>query len=330
MFKPTVLLIHNNDEKESFIQSALQENDLQVVSLIPEKDIVHFVTEQNFPQLLIEQKIQLILIDPGEDHLLECLTLIETLKENPSLATIPILVCGGKGPSFRCEAYKKGAIGVVADSFWSEELVPLIKAILYQIEVLKPKNSATGLPSGPRIEQEINRRLERQEIMAVACITANHVEFFRDKYGFDTTDELMRELALIIKVAIHDQGSGDDFIGQMDFNNFIVVTNPEKLDLLCQEIIQVFEKDFKLLHYSQEDQKNGYMLYTGRRGETRQIPFISLAIGISSNEKRPLFSCTQAIHIAKEVQRKALNSNKSAYMKDQRVLLLPDHNPIKE
>jgi GGDEF domain-containing protein len=330
MFKPTVLLIHNNDEKKSFIQSALQENDLQVVSLIPEKDLAQFVTEQYFPQFIIEQKIQLILIDPGEDHLLECLTLIEYLKENPSVATIPILVFGGKGSSFRSEAYRKGAVGVVTDSFWSEELVHLIKAVLYQIEVLKPKNPATGLPSGTMIELEINRRIERQETMAVACIMANHVDFFREKYGFDTTDELMRELALIIKVAIQDQGSGDDFIGQMDFNNFIIVTKTEKIDLLCQEIIQVFEKDFKLLHYSQEDQKNGYMLYTGRRGETRQIPFISLAIGISSNEKRPIFSCTQAIHIAKEVQRKVLNSNESAYVKDQRVLLLTDHNPIKE
>jgi GGDEF domain-containing protein len=330
MFKPTVLLIHNNDEKKSFIQSALQENDLHVVSLTPEKDLVQFVTEQYFPQFIIDQKIQLILIDPGEDHLLECLTLIEYLKENPSVATIPILVFGGKGSSFRSEAYRKGAIGVVTDSLWSEELVHLIKAVLYQIEVLKPKNSATGLPSGTMIELEINRRIERQETMAVACIMANHIDFFRDKYGFDTSDEVMRELALIIKVAIHDLGSGDDFIGQMDFNNFIVLTKPEKIDQLCQEIIQVFEKDFKRLHYNQEDQKNGYMIYAGRRGETRQIPFISLAIGISSNEKRPIFSCTQAIHIAKEVQRKALNSNESAYVKDQRVLLLPDHNPIKE
>ncbi|MBA4393183.1 MAG: hypothetical protein C0407_06495 [Desulfobacca sp.] len=329
MFKPTVLLIHNNDEKKSFIQTALQENNLHVVPLISEKDIYQFVTEQIFPQYVLEQKIHLILIDPGEDLLLECLTLIEYLKDNPWLATIPILVFGGKDSLFRCETYKKGAIGVVTDAFGSEELIHLIKAIFYLIEVLKPKNSATGLPSETMIEQEINRRLEKEESMAVACIMINQIHFFREKYGFDIMDEVIRELALIIKVAVHDLGAWDDFVGQMDFNNFIVVTQPERVELLCREIVQVFEKEFKLLHYSEEDQKNGYMIYTDRRGEIREIPFISLAIGISSNEKRPILSSIQAIFLAQEVQKKAINLNKSEYFKDQRMVMHSDHNPIK-
>ncbi len=326
MFKPTVLLIHSNDEKKSFIQAALLENELQVVAFMPEKGLPHFLSQQNFPQLLIKQNIHLILIVPGEDHILECLTLIEFLKEHPSFSPIPILVFGGKDSSFRSEAYRKGAIGVVSDSFGSEELIHLIKAIFYQIEALKPKNSITGLPTGTMIEQEVNRRIERQETIALACIMANQVHYFRDKYGFDIMDEIIRELALIIKVAIHDLGSGDDFIGQMDFNNFIVITKPERVEKLCQEVIQVFETDFKLLHYNEEDQKNGYMIYTGRKGETLKVPFISLAIGISSNKKRSFHSFTQAIQITQEVQRKAMKSNKSEYFKDQRQLMLPDHN----
>lgn len=325
MFKPTVLLIHNNDEKKSFIQAALFENDLQVVALMPEKGILHFLDHQNLPQLLIKQNIHLILIDPGEDRILECLTLIEYLKENPSLASIPILVFGGKDSSFRCEAYRKGAIGVVSDSFGSEELIHLIKAIFYQIEALKPKNSVTGLPTGPMIEQEIDRRIERQEAMAVACILATHLQLFRDKYGFDIVEEVIRELALIIKVAIHDLGAGDDFIGQMDFNHFIVITKPERVERLCQEVITVFETDFKYLHYNEEDQKKGYMTYIGRKGETLQVPFMSLAIGISSNENKPFYSFNQAIQITQEVQRKAIKSNKSQYVKDQRFLLLPNN-----
>jgi GGDEF domain-containing protein len=327
MLKPTVLQIYFNEEKKSFIQTALQENDLNVIPLIPKKDIFPFVTEQNFPQYLIEQKIDLILIDPAEDHLLECLTLIEYLKENTWLASVPILIFGGKDSTFRCEAYKKGAIGVVTDSFGSEELIYLIKAIFYQMEVLKPKNSVSGLPSGTLVEQEISRRLDRQEPLYVACIMANQLAWFRDKYGLDTMDEVIRELALIIKVAVHDLGSEDDFIGQIDYNHFIMVTKSERIERICQEIIKVFERDFKLLHYDEEDQKNGFMNYQGRRGEAREVPFISLAIGISSNEKKPIISSSQAIYLAQEVQKRAINSNKSGYYKDQRIFLLSAPTP---
>ena len=194
------------------------------------------------------------------------------------------------------------------------------------MEILKPKNSITGLPSGPITEQEINQRIERQETMSVICIMVNHIKSFGEKYGFDLMDELIRELALIIKMAIHHLGSGDDFIGQMDFNNFVVVTRPPREEIISREIIHIFENDFKLLHYQDEDKKNGYMIHRGRKGETIQVPLISLAIGISSNEKTPFSNCNQAIHIASELQKKALTWNTSTYFKDRRTLLLLDNH----
>jgi GGDEF domain-containing protein len=327
MIKPRVLQIHFKEEKTSFIQSVLQENDLQVIPLLPQKSIFPFEAEQNFAQYILDQKIHLILIDPGEDHLLESLTMIEYIKESPLLAPIPILVFGGKDSTFRCEAYKKGAIGVVTDSFGSEELINLIKAVLYQMEVLKPKDAVSGLPTGILIDQEINRRLEKLETFSVACIMVNQMDYFREKYGLDVMEEVIRELTLIIKVTVHDFGFKDDYIGQMDYNQFVVVTRPERVDTLCREIIRVFETEFKTLHYNEEDRQNGCMFFTGRRGDIRKIPFISLAMGISSNEKRPIFSSTQTLFLAQEVQKKAINSNRSEYYKDQRVLLISDWNP---
>jgi GGDEF domain-containing protein len=326
MFKPTVLLIYNNKDKKSFIETTLQEKDFQVVSLIPEKDVYYSETEPDFLNVFVEQKIHLVLLNPGDDHLLECLTLIEFLKENPWSAPIPILVLGGRDSTFRCEVFRRGAIGVVSDPFGAEELIQLIKAVFYQMEILKPKNSVTGLPSGTMIDQEIKQRIDRRDPLAVASIMINHLQFFREKYGFDIMEEVVRELALVAKVVIHDLGSGDDFIGQMDFNNFILVSTPERVELICREMIEVFERDFKLLHYNDEDQKNSTMIYVGRDGKTRQVPLISLAIGIASNEQNPLFSHVQAIHSAQEVQRRAMKSDRSIYVKDQRILMLPEQS----
>lgn len=309
MDKPTILLLYSNQASRSLLQTALQDNDFNVEAFGLDEDVDQLVTRLNF---------DLILIDFGVTQLLDCFVLIEHLKENPISAPLPILVVDRKDSVFRSEIYKKGALGVVSGAYGSEELIHLIKAILFQIEILKPKNSISGLPSGPLVEMEINRRIDRQESMAVICIAINQAKFFREKYGLDLLDELVRELALIIKMTIHHQGAEDDFIGQLDFNNFIIITRPEKAEIICQEIIDVFEKDFMLLHYNAEDQKAGYMNHISRQGKALKIPLISLAIGISHNEKRAFTGYNQVISLARELQRKALTYDQSIFFKDQR------------
>jgi len=60
---------------------------------------------------------------------------------------------------------------------------------------------------------------------------------FRDKFGFVSADDVSRAVTLMIANAVKESGGEDDFIGQTDTGDFIVLTDPNRAEAVADRCL---------------------------------------------------------------------------------------------
>jgi hypothetical protein len=94
-------------------------------------------------------------------------------------------------------------------------------------------------------------------------------------------------------------------------------------DACCGEIIMVFDQ-FIPFQYSDADQRAGYFFGKDRRGQLHKVPFMTLSIGIVTNERRHFTHPAQVSELATEMKSYAKTLPGSVFVIDRR------HDPMAE
>ena len=177
-------------------------------------------------------------------------------------------------------------------------------------------NPLTRLPGNVTIETEILARIQKKTPFAVLYVDLNSFKAYNDTYGFVKGDDVIRETARIL---LTQSALAQGFVGHIGGDDFIVLTVPEQAESLCQKLIAAFDAkapDF----YTPEDKARGYVETKDRRGQVTRFPLLSMAIGVVSNQVRPISSLGEVSKIGAEMKHFAKeNKDKgSAYAIDRR------------
>ncbi|PKM79783.1 MAG: diguanylate cyclase response regulator [Firmicutes bacterium HGW-Firmicutes-14] len=212
-----------------------------------------------------------------------------------------------------------GADDYITKPFDNLELVARVKTHLRRAKQEKSFNPLTGLPGNILIEEEIKHRVaDTKRKFAVLYVDLDNFKAFNDVYGFLKGDEVIKFVAHIMNKNVKDLGNPDDFVGHIGGDDFITITTPEKLEVICRAIINQFDSTISLF-YSSEDRKRGYIVTRDRTNQEIQYPFMSLSIAVVSNEKRNIENHWQVAEIAAEMKKYAKSKTGSVYVKDRRV-----------
>ena len=127
----------------------------------------------------------------------------------------------------------------------------------------------------------------------------NNFKSFNDKYGFEAGDRVLKATSEILVAATRKDPTG--FVGHIGGDDFIIVCAFDKAEDIAKEITAQVDK-IAPTFYSQEDQAQGYMVSTNRKGEEEKFPFLAMGIGIVHNTKHPLTSFAQVSGIGSELK----------------------------
>ena len=86
----------------------------------------------------------------------------------------------------------------------------------------------------------------------------NHLDTFREVYGFVAGDNVLRFTAMLLKDAVSDLGSGDDFVGQAGSDDFVVTTSSRSASSVKQRIKERFTAEIPA-HYNFVDRGRGFI-----------------------------------------------------------------------
>lgn len=203
-------------------------------------------------------------------------------------------------------------VGDLAESFkW------MTKRLQELEEVNLDASPLTRLPGNLAIERALLLRLKEGGPFAFCLLDLDNFKAFGDRYGYARGSEVLKKLSQIMTRAVQTIGKEGDFIGHIGGDDFVLITEPIRVEKLCEMIIKEFD-DAIPEFYDQEDRKRGYIISKDRRDVEQPFPFMTISIAVVTNQRRLIKTPMQVAEIAAQLKQYAKTFPRSIYVVDQR------------
>jgi len=249
-------------------------------------------TRHNLPHLII-----LDIMLPDMDGFEVC----QVLRTTTRTSHVPVIFLTQKDErSDKLQGLELGADDYITKPFDIDELKLRVQRAIYRAEVQNLTDPRSGLPSGRLIEDQL-RKIIREDGWALMDIRIQHFEPFQEVYGFVAGDDVLRFTAMLMGEVVDELGTTSDFIGHAGGDNFIVITSQAAAESIRQRLKERFASEV-LTHYNFLDRQQGYLL-TVQDGQPREVPLMTLAIGMVSPAEHEFADIREITELAAEARR---------------------------
>ncbi len=262
--------------------------------------LVFFCQIQSSLDYIYNSLPDLILIDlrPGDPLVSR---LLSDLKEDPIFGQIPVLAVLGDDTLIR------GWEGLKCDDYlrWSlleTDLAARVGLCILRAERNVEVSPLTRLPGNITIIKQIQSRLDRGDLFALAYADIDYFKPFNDKYGFSRGDEVLKMLGRLILNIVKQRQSQKSFVGHIGGDDFVFIVEPALAEEIAGEIIVHLEQIIPTF-YDPQDRKRGAILARDRRGRERTFPLITLSIGVTNNQTKKFTHYGQMAEVASEMKK---------------------------
>jgi len=135
----------------------------------------------------------------------------------------------------RLQGFEVGADDYITKPFDVQELRLRVRNALKRMSQGSLTNPVSGLPEGPLVEERLSEVIHKSG-WALLHISINHLESFREAYGFVASDDVLRAISLMIHNTMKETGSTEDFLGHLSPTDFAVVVSLSNLEPFQERI----------------------------------------------------------------------------------------------
>ncbi len=292
-----ILVVEDERLIAGLLKETLEMEGYQVVTALNGRDAVRHAFHET-PHLVI-----LDIMLPGIDGY----EVISQLRSHPKTMHVPVVVLSALGEmAHKVRAYDNDVDGYITKPFDTDELLAHVRRLLRrgQQVALSP---LTGLPGGMQVMRAIDYKLERADPWSMLYLDLDNFKAFNDVYGFLAGNDMILLVGKICQQVVYEYGNVDDFVGHVGGDDFIIVTTPERTEIVCQEIVARYKEESAAL-YRSEDYARGSICGVDRKGRPYQFPLISLSIGVMNSQTCRPRSIEEVSYLATEAKRNAKQS----------------------
>jgi PleD family two-component response regulator len=207
--------------------------------------------------------------------------------------------------SDKIKGLELGADDYITKPFDIEELKLRVQNSISAVQRQTQIDSRSNLPTGRLIEDQLRNLMRAGADWAYLDLKINYFDTFTDIYGFVAGDEVVRFMALLIGEVIDEIGAPEDYAGHPGRDNFVVISHNPDHETLRQTLIQRFNEDV-LQHYSFIDRERGYVLVPDPIYGERQVPLMTLSVGMVSTRTHQFSDIREITELAAEDRRRGL------------------------
>ncbi len=306
--KGTILTVDDNYDIQEILKLTLENDGYEIKQAFNGKEAIDQVKSMP-PDLIILD----FMMPEMNGH-----EVAKILKGDILYRHIPIIMLTAKGEvDDKVKGIEAGVDDYVVKPFEPIELLARIKMILRRTMTSLDANPLTKLPGNISIKQEINKRIEKKEKMAVCHIDLRQFKAFNDKYGFEHGDKVIKFTGELITNVVKTMAREHDFAGHIGGDDFIIICGPDIVDKICQEVLSRFDAGITGF-YSAEDRSRGYIISHDRKGNINKFPVMTMYIAVVTNERISLECAEEIGEIGADLGNYAKTFSKSVYIKDRR------------
>jgi DNA-binding response OmpR family regulator len=144
-----------------------------------------------------------------------------------------ILLTGSREVDTITTALGFGSDDYIHKPYRKAELVARVKRVIERTKTILDANPLTKMPGNLAISEEIEKRINSEQLFSVLYIDICKFKAFNDKYGFIRGDSVIKLTARIILETIQESGHNDEFAGHIGGDDFVLVTVPERAVNYC-------------------------------------------------------------------------------------------------
>lgn len=258
-----VLIIDKRKELSVKYKKSIDDEQTSAVIARTLKDAVALVQESE-PDLII-------ISDSIDEDLSNFCEKIRTLTYN----TRPTIIALSKSADTtdRIKVLASGADDFLSEPVNIEEFKMRIKAHLRR-DIESNLNNVTLLPNKKYVYKAVRRLLHSENKLAILLAGIENLDNYKSVYSDIAGDKLLQTFAAITKSAL----DANDFLGQLDDKNFVIITNPYSAEKIAAFLTFAFDTVTPKF-YSEQDARRGYTLLDGDRKAGMRANFVSVLIG---------------------------------------------------
>lgn len=224
------------------------------------------------------------------------------LRMSTRTSHIPVIFLTQKDErSDKLQGLELGADDYITKPFDIEELKLRVQGAIRRSERESLTDPRSGLPAGRLIEEQL-RRIIREKDWALLDMRINHLDPFKDVYGFVAGDDVLRFTAMLITEVVDELGTHDDFIGHAGGDNFVVITGNAAGPAIKQRVKERFAAEVQT-HYNFMDRLQGFMPAPKGNGVIEKVPFMTMSIGVVSPSQQSFADIREITEMAAEARR---------------------------
>ncbi|MCX8022136.1 MAG: diguanylate cyclase [Syntrophorhabdaceae bacterium] len=241
--------------------------------------------------------------------------IINDIKLDPIFSRMPVILIIPDG--MKIDWDKAFAEDYLYESSIENDLIERIKLTIVRNERVVEINPLTRLPGNISINREIQRRIDRKEIFALAYGDIDQFKPFNDKYGFSRGDEVIKATGRIVMNIVRQEEPKNGFVGHIGGDDFVYITSTELIEKISDQIITSFN-NLVSIFYDKDDIERGFIISKDRQGIERHFPIMTMSIGIAHNRFIPFSHFGEATGIASKMKSLAKKSKGGCWMMDRR------------
>lgn len=189
----------------------------------------------------------------------------------------------------------------------------LEKTTELEVNFARHLNPLTGLPGNMLIEQKLVSILSDTKPFTILYMDIDDFKVYNDIYGFEKGDRVLQYLSEILTGCIAMDNPGNNFIGHIGGDDFIVILESYETDEICKRIIHSFDIG-RSGFYSQDDIEKGFILNQNRHGIEERFGLIGLSIAGISNRNRRYSDIYELAKYSSKIKKKCKEKAGSCYV----------------
>ena len=265
------------------------------VDIAPRGEVALDKTRQIMPHLIV-----LDIMLPDIDGYEVC----RRLRINTRTSHIPIIFLTQKDErSDKLQGLELGADDYITKPFDIEELRLRVQNAIARAERESLTDAQSGLPSGRLIEDQLRKNI-REKDWSLFDIRINHLEPFKEVYGFIAANDVLRFTGMLLGDILDEVGTKDyDFIGHAGGDNFVLILDFSVSKKLFSRLKEKFSESIKT-HYNFMDRDQGFLSVPNDKGNSDKAALMTLSIGMVSPNTHQFADIREITELAAEERRK--------------------------
>lgn len=225
--KPRILIVEDDLDLSEMLTAYFRVQNYDVVTAAWGKEALEIGTEGNLALAMLDIRL------PDIDGYEVC----RQFRQNRKTQDMPIIFLTEKRDRVdKLQGLELGVVDYITKPFDIQELRLRVRNAIARADRQSATNPVTDLPEGELIDEKLKEVLHGPDNWAALRISLLGIGDYRDRYGFVEADNVLRVVTMLIRNAAREHGGEDDFLGHLETEDFLMVTQADRVALIRDRI----------------------------------------------------------------------------------------------